>query len=191
MALSSSAFARVPEELRRLGAMKLFMFYVGGNCGASNVELHDVRFSVGNSAEDCYADLRKQWWGDPDSLHLDCWGEVEQADGYDIVVAKDGSGEASAERLFFVNLGGYDHGEFGELHRNLLLVTTDATAAKAKALAQIEGWFLPHKDKIFEVEKAVDLSAFTDTRGFSLRLTKASREKRFSFTCNYVPIGAG
>jgi hypothetical protein len=28
--------------------MKLFMFYVGGNCGNSNVELHDVRFSIGD-----------------------------------------------------------------------------------------------------------------------------------------------
>ena len=26
--------------------MKLFMFYVGGDCGNANVELHDVRFSI-------------------------------------------------------------------------------------------------------------------------------------------------
>ena len=60
--------------------MKLFMFYVGGDCGNSNVELHDVRFSIGNAPEDCYEDLRQQWWGTPESLHLDCWGPVEQAD---------------------------------------------------------------------------------------------------------------
>jgi hypothetical protein len=51
--------------------MKLFMFYVGGNCGNSNVELHDVRFAIGDAPEDCYDDLRRQWWGDPKSLHLD------------------------------------------------------------------------------------------------------------------------
>jgi hypothetical protein len=51
-------------------SMKLFMFYVGGNCGNSNIELHDVRFSMGNAPEDCYDDLRRQWWGDPTSLHL-------------------------------------------------------------------------------------------------------------------------
>jgi hypothetical protein len=28
--------------------MKLFMFYVGGDCGNSNIELHDVRFSAGD-----------------------------------------------------------------------------------------------------------------------------------------------
>jgi hypothetical protein len=26
-----------------------------------------------------------RWWGDRKSLHLDCWGAVEQADGYDIM----------------------------------------------------------------------------------------------------------
>ena len=60
------------------------MFYIGGDCGNSNIELHDIRFSVGNRAEDCYDDLRRQWWGDPESLHLDCWGPVEQVDGFDV-----------------------------------------------------------------------------------------------------------
>lgn len=175
--------------LRNFGLVKLFMFYVGGNCGTSNVELHDVRFSIGTAAEDCYADLRRQWWGDPKSLHLDSWGAVEQADGYDIAVVRDEA--RNANRLFFVNLGGYDRNEFGELHKNLLLVAPDAQAAKAKALAQIEDWFLPHKDRIFEVEKAVDLSAFAGASGYNLQLAKASRTKQFSFVCNYVPIGRG
>lgn len=174
--------------LRNFALVKLFMFYVGGNCGSSNVELHDVRFSIGATAEDCYADLRRQWWGDPESLHLDSWGEVLQADGYDIAVVK-GDALPTADRLFFVNLGGYDHGEFGELHKNLLLVAPDAQAAKVRALAQIEDWFLPHKDKIFEVEKAIDLSALAGASGYSLNLAKASCEKQFSFVCNYVPIG--
>jgi hypothetical protein len=64
--------------------MKLFMFYVGGDCGNSNVELHDVRFSIGERPVDCFEDLRRQWWGEPKSLHLDCWGAVEQADGHDL-----------------------------------------------------------------------------------------------------------
>ena len=69
--------------------MKLFMFYIGGDCGNSNIELHDIRFSVGETAEDCRDDLRRHWWGEPKSLHLDCWGEVEQADGFDVSLIKD------------------------------------------------------------------------------------------------------
>jgi hypothetical protein len=168
--------------------MKLFMFYIGGNCGSSNVELHDVRFSVGATPEDCYADLRRQWWGDPESLHLDSWGEVQQADGYDISIAQ-GPAPETGDKLFFVNLGGYDAAEFGELHKNLLIVAIDAKAAKAKALAQIEGWFQPHKDRVFEVEKAVDITGALGREGYALALTKANAERPFSFTCDYVPIG--
>ncbi len=168
--------------------MKLYMFYVGGNCGNSNVELHDVRFSIGETPEDCHDDLRKQWWGDPESLHLDCWGAVEQADGFDITLTP-GSPQAGESSLFFVNLGGYDPGEFAELHKNILLVAPDAKAAKAKALANVASWSLPHKDKLFEVEKAVDVTASMQRYGYSLTLTKAASEKPFTFVCDYLPIG--
>ncbi len=168
--------------------MKLFMFYVGGDCGNSNTELHDVRFSVGQTPEDCRDDLRKQWWGEPKSLHLDCWGEVEQADGYDVLLAKEAPSE-TADKLFFVNLGGYDPTEFAELHKNILLVAPDAKAATQRALAQIKSWSLPHKDNIFEVEKAVDVTAMMTQYGYSLKLTKAVTEKAFRFECDYVPIG--
>jgi DNA polymerase IIIc chi subunit len=167
--------------------MKLFMFYVGGNCGNSNIELHDVRFSIGETAEHCHEDLRRQWWGDPESLHLDCWGAIEQADGFDIELTKEAQ-RNDANRLFFVNLGGYDATEFTELHRNVLMVVPDATAAKAKAKAGIRHWATPHKDRLFEVEKAVDLSASMRRYGYSLKLTKAVREQPFEFVCKYLPI---
>jgi hypothetical protein len=168
--------------------MKLFMFYVGGSCGNSNVELHDVRFSVGETAEDCYPDLRVQWWGDAGSLHLDCWGAVEQADGYDVTVTAAAC-ETGSNRLFFVNLGGYDPSEFAELHRNVLLVASTAKAAKAKALSLIAGWALPHKDSLFEIEKTVDVGASAENRGHYLKLTKAEIELPFIFSCNYLPLG--
>ncbi len=167
--------------------MKLLMFYVGGDCGNSNVELHDVRFSIGETTDDCHADLRKQWWGDPKSLHLDCWGEVEQADGYDVTLSQEAPHEP-AERLFFVNLGGYDREQFSELHKNILLVARDAKSATATALTRIKSWSLPHKDNVFEIEKAVDVSASMNQYGYFLELTKAATEKPFVFSCGYVPI---
>ena len=91
--------------------MKLFMFYVGGSCGGSNVELHDVRFSVGETAEACFDDLRRQWWGRPESLHLDAWGAIEQADGHDVEVTTDAAASTASGaggRLFFANMRGYD-----------------------------------------------------------------------------------
>ena len=164
------------------------MFYVGGNFRNSNVELHDVRFSIGNTPEDCHEDLRRQWWGDPESLHLDCWGAVEQADGFDVALTRDAAPDG-ANKLFFVNLGGYDPAEFTELHRNVLLVAPAADAAKARAKAGVRHWTTPHRDRLFEVEQAVDLTAQMQQHGYSLQLTKAASEKPFAFVCKYLLIG--
>ena len=167
--------------------MKLFMFYIGGDSGNSNVELHDVRFSIGNSPEDCYEDLRQQWWGTPESLHLDCWGAVEQADGYDVTLTTAPPGDTTS-KLFFVNLGGYSPLEFAELHKNVLIVAPDAGSAKQKAIAQISDWSLPHKDRLFEVEKAINLTALMRDYGRFISLTPATTPKPFVFQCDYLPI---
>jgi hypothetical protein len=168
--------------------MKLFMFYVGGDCGNSNVELHDVRFSIGERPEGCFEDLRRQWWGEPKSLHLDCWGAVEQADGHDLELSATPPVDDQA-KLFFVNLGGYDPALFSELHNNILIVATDAAAAKDRAKAQIKHWQKPHRDKLFEVEKTVDISALMQDHGYHLVLRPAAQEKPFQFQCDYLPIG--
>ena len=167
--------------------MKLFMFHVGGDCGNSNVELHDVRFSIGERPEDCFEDLRRQWWGEPKSLHLDCWGAVEQADGYDLELSSTApAGEQG--KLFFVNLGGYDPALFSELHKNILIVAADANAAKDRAKAQINHWQKPHKDNLFEIEKIVDVSALMQDQGYHLVLRPATQNKLFQFQCDYLPI---
>ena len=167
--------------------MKLFMFYVGGDCGSSNIELHDIRFSVGETPEDCLDDLRQQWWGEPKSLHLDCWGAVEQVDGFDIILSAEAANDAP-NKLFFVNLGGYDPGDFSELHKNVLVVAPDVKIAKQKALTQIGRWESPHKDRLLEIEKTVDVSALMERYGCRLSLRPADTEKPFTFTCDYWPI---
>jgi hypothetical protein len=168
--------------------MKLFMFYVGGNCGNSNVELHDVRFSIGKVPEDCHDDLRRQWWGDPKSLHLDSWGIVEQADGYDVTLTTAPQDDPDL-KLFFVNLGGYDPNTFGELHKNVLIASPDIKRAKQKALRQVNDWVQPHKDRIFDIEQAIDLTALTGQYGCNLSLRPAVEPKPFVFQCLYLPLG--
>lgn len=160
------------------GIYEIIHVYVGGACGNSNVEIHDLRLSIGKTPEDCYDDLRKQWWGDPRRLHLDCWGEVEQADGFDVAISATAAND-SPEKLFVVNLGGYDPGQFSELHKNILVVAADSKAAGAKAFSEAQGWTLPHKDNVFEVEQVVDVNAQMSQSGYSVVLTKATDEKPF------------
>ncbi len=64
--------------------MKLFAIYIGGEFKGANIELHDMRFVVAPSIADTYEALKGQWWGVPKSLHVDCWAEITEIDGYKV-----------------------------------------------------------------------------------------------------------
>jgi hypothetical protein len=57
-----------------------------------------------------------------------------------------------------------------------------------KAMAQTNGWSQPHKDRLFEVEKAIDLTALMRGYGRFISLTPATVPKPFLFRCEYLPI---
>ncbi|MDE1901177.1 MAG: DUF1543 domain-containing protein [Alphaproteobacteria bacterium] len=167
--------------------MNLFVFYLGGKTATSLIEVHDVRFAVGESVEACHDFLRTQWWGEAKGLHIDCYGVLDYADGYDVALSRDpASGDA---KLYFVNLGGYDAAQFTELHRNVFVVAAGEAAAKAKAKAQIAGWDLPHKDNICEIDALLPVGDALAGQGWHLRLTPAATPRPFVFTCGYFPIG--
>ena len=86
-------------------------------------------------------------------------------------------------------MGGYNSVEFAELHKNILLDASDACVAARKALAQVRAWKMPHKDNVFEVEKAIDVTTMIGDYGYHLMLAKATVDKLFKFECAYVPIG--
>ena len=180
------------------GELKLFVIYVGGAHELSFVELHDMRFVVGRTIEDTYPALRKTWWGTPQRLHLDAWGSLRYADGYQISVSEKMSSAASdvtSPKLYFVNLGGYDSKQFTELHKNVFVVAESPAAAKTRAVQQIADWESPHRDYQFEVEHIVSISdviASTNTSSnCQIILTPSAEEIPFEFTCRYVPIASG
>lgn len=167
--------------------MKLFAVYVGGETEQSNIELHDLRFSIGDTIEDCYADLKSQWWGIPESLHLDAWGAVEFADGYHITLKSEPYN--GPQKLFFVNLGGYDPAQFTELHSNIFVVAESDSKAKVQALKTIPDWQSHHRDYLYEIENLFDLNKVANDRGLHIHLEKTDAEAPFDFTAKYVPIG--
>lgn len=171
--------------------MKLFVIYIGGVTATSLIELHDMRFVVAHSIEETYHALRNTWWGTPESLHLDAWGELIYADGYDITINHTNNHPDSAqeEKLFFLNLGGYDSKQFTELHHNVFIVAKDKQTAKIKAKAQIQHWEVPHTDNNLEVENIISVDECIEKLGCNLILTKTERAKPFVFTCKYTPIG--
>jgi hypothetical protein len=101
----------------------------------------------------------------------------------------EGPQHDAASKLFFVNLGGYAPLEIGELHKNVLIVRLTPRPQKQRALAQIDDWDQPHKDRTFEIERAVDVTSLMETYGCILTLKAATKHKPFAFECRYLPIG--
>lgn len=131
--------------------MNLFMFYVGGNAGKSNIEVHDIQFAAVNTPEEAWPLLREAWFGDQDKIHLDGYARIRWADGYDISLSKQPY--AGSLRLFFVNAGGYRPDSLAELHEFDLFVAEDAAQAKAKALkVLLNGADHQHKDNLKDVD---------------------------------------
>ncbi|MFI4955640.1 MAG: DUF1543 domain-containing protein [Gammaproteobacteria bacterium] len=167
---------------------QLFAIYIGGAHEKSLIELHDMRFVIADSIENTYDSLRKSWWGIPKSLHLDAWGMLKQADGYNIQV-KDHPPVATEHRLYFVNLGGYDDTLFTELHRNVFVVAKNRDEAKARAKQLIMDWQSPHQDYQYEAENIIDVDETMSSEHHYLHLTPSKDIIPFEFTCLYTPIG--
>lgn len=166
--------------------MKLFAIYIGGEHERANIELHDMRFVAAPSIHDTYDRLRQQWWGIPKSLHIDCWAELDQVDGYEVTLRPEPF--TGPERLYYVNLGGYAPGEFAELHKNMFLVAGDLSKAKARALKSVRGWDQAHRDDVYEAEQAFDLASAAGEQDLFIHLTPASSVKELVVTSDYIPI---
>ncbi len=172
---------------------QLFMILVGGMADGCHVELHDVRFAIGETIEDCVPALKAQWWGTPESLHLDAWGPVEAVDGHGVTVAPasgESAGDPDGPRLFFCNMGGYDAAQFTELHENVLVVARDAQEARRKAIARVRHWTSPHKDAVLSCEGIIDVAGAVDAvEAWRIDLSPGARETPFVFEARYIPLG--
>ena len=51
----------------------LYLVYVGGKAKKSNIEFHDIIFTVGKSIEETYDQIKYKWNGDKNSLHIDSY----------------------------------------------------------------------------------------------------------------------
>jgi hypothetical protein len=168
--------------------MKLFAIVVGGEVKGANIEVHDMRLVVAPTITDTYDTLRRQWWGIPKSLHIDCWAEIADADGYDVSLRTEPF--TGPERLYFVNLGGYAPGEFSEMHKNVFVVATSPLKAKARAMKTVTNWQELHRDDIHEAQLAMSLVEGAGEQKLFVHLTPTALAMPFCFTSHYTPIGS-
>lgn len=166
--------------------MRLFAIYIGGEHPGANIEVHDMRFVVAPTIEDTYATLLDQWWGREGTLHVDCWSEISRADGYEIALRPEPY--EGPERLYYVNLGGYDGRAFAEQHRNVFVVADSLSAAKARAIQRAADWKDPHRDEMYEAEQAFALDGAALARRLYIHLTPTPIVEEAAFTCRYTPL---
>ena len=118
--------------------LSLFIVVLGGRSLKSNIEIHDVRWVIGESLENTFPELRDQWLGKISGLHIDSYKCIKYIDGYEIVISKSNKDNLNPPKiedlkLWFVNLGGYNPKKMYEEHEFKLVVAKKANEAKRKA----------------------------------------------------------
>ncbi len=135
----------------------LFVVMLGGKHPAAKIEVHDVVFALGENLSDCYPQLRSNWFGQANGLHIDSWMAVDGVSGYRLEWSNQAPA-ANELRLFFINLGGYQPEQFGEEHRYVLVVAKDIAGAKALGKQQMmQVWDKPHTDSILDVDDCIPI----------------------------------
>ena len=146
----------------------LFLVVVGGRSPKANIELHDVRWVIGSKIEDTFDQLRNDWFGADNGLHIDSYKKIDSIDGYKINLRNKENNKTKNKiykkdkipnkKLWFVNIGGYDPSSMQEKHEFGLIVASSPSEAKTKAKSK---WLIDckkrHKDDISAVKNFNDV----------------------------------
>ena len=178
----------------------LFIVVLGGRSLKSNIEIHDVRWVIGESIDDTFPELRRQWLGKKDGLHIDSYKRVKYVDGYKIVPSKSFRNQSinassDEESLWFINLGGYDPKKMYEEHEFTLVVAKKAIDAKKKAKKNWESNLKnKHNDdssQINNFEQVDNIHTIKKIRNWEIKLIsdpKARSEKLIPDWYGYMRI---
>ena len=138
--------------------MKLFAVFVGGGHPRANIEVHDMRFVVGETLESTIPQLRAAWWGKPSSLHIDGYVELSEVDGWRVDVRPGVAAPESVRSVWFVNVGGYTPELFGEQHHYLFMTGTEKSEVWNRARALSPEWTGRHKDNFTAIDDILEVS---------------------------------
>ena len=163
----------------------LFLVVIGGKAPNANVELHDVRWVIGSKIEDTFESLRRNWFGSIEGLHIDSYKIIKSVDGYKINLKnmeKDkfkkknlSKDMKNKEKLWFVNLGGYQSDSMQERHEFGLVVARNSLAARKIAKSKwLLGCIKIHKDNLSSLSMISDVDdceVITNIDNWEIELT--------------------
>jgi len=118
------------ELLEPAKELKLFMMLLGSKAPGRNVEQHDYFFGIATSLKELVPSIKAFWPEAGNSIHVDGWREVNTVDNHRITVVPRVSDQSlSVNKLFFINLGGYQRGKLEEQHYTVLSVQENRALA--------------------------------------------------------------
>lgn len=137
----------------------LFIVMLGGRHARANTEVHDVVLAVGNDLQDVYPQLRNAWFAEQKGLHIDAWAQINgvefEGKKYQIHFTF-AQPNPSEQKLWLINLGGYDVREFGELHRYVLVVAQNKIIAKQRGKQYFaQKWQKQHIDHVMDIDDCI------------------------------------
>ena len=170
----------------------LYLVVLGGRTPHTHVELHDVRWVVGNCIDDTIPELKRRWFGNRKGLHLDSYVRLDCVDGYAVELCRckpsaiaTGGGPAPLQKLWFVNMGGYDANSLLELHQIGCVVAPTAQAAKNKARKRwLSTALQQHKDDLHAMDQIGgidDCLPIVELQGWTVTLKPAPDQPSCTF----------
>ena len=135
---------------------RLIACVLGGTAPGARTELHDVAFAVGPSLEAVYDQLLGGWFGDPRGLHVDAWCFLDSVEGYRIRLSR--TPPDNGLHLYFINIGGYRPGLFGERHAWGFFGAQNKTEARQRAKRTLlQDHEEIHKDDLHEIDDCLQI----------------------------------
>ncbi|GAB3039780.1 MULTISPECIES: DUF1543 domain-containing protein [Oleiagrimonas] len=165
---------------------RLIACVLGGTAPRAKTELHDVAFAVGDSLESVHDQLLDSWFGDPNGLHVDAWCFLESVEGYRLRLERTPADNGL--HLYFLNIGGYRPGEFGERHAWGFFGARNKSEAKDKARQTLlVGHTLQHKDDLYDVDDCLRIGRVQD---WHVHLEPDADARPSVVTNGYFPLPA-
>ncbi|WAC41694.1 DUF1543 domain-containing protein [Pedobacter sp. SL55] len=176
---------------------KLFMILLGCKPQGRHTEQHDIFFAIANEVKELVPAINAFWPEAKGKIHLDAYRIVNHVNGYRVEVIERGNGASTnVNRLFFMNLGGYQSNVFEELHYKMLMIAEDKAVAikNAKESEFFKQYFSPHiddkygvdVDDVFDIEEVLPKEMKTK---YQLLFTPTDSFPEDKIVLGYMPVG--
>ncbi len=173
-----------PYNPRMTSTERLIACVLGGTAPRAKTELHDVAFAVGDSLEAVHHQLLDGWFGDPRGLHVDAWCFLDSVEGYRVRLTHNLPDNDL--HLYFINIGGYRPGVFGEHHAWGFFGARNKAEAKQRAKQTLlPGHVETHKDDLHEIDDCLQVARVGT---WHLHLTPDAGARDPEITNGYFPL---